>query len=120
MRKIFCQLTRKLKSDIWETVIVLCIVSARRILYSFSTIIRINLRLDPISCFPVIENSTDFSMFLSYAWMDKFWVFRFFLDTPSSHPHLYACKFSSVQHFWKYLRIFIRESVSEANTSKIK
>ena len=63
--------------------------------------------LDPISHFPVIENSTDFSLFFFCTWIDKLWVFRFFLSF--THLDLYLIKFLNFHPFSKWLRILIRK-----------
>ena len=47
-------------ASISEMVVATCVVSARRILSSFRPIVYRKPLLDPISRFPVIENSADF------------------------------------------------------------
>ena len=57
---------RKLKLDVWETVIVTCVVSAW-LLSSFRPIVRRKPCLHPISPFPVMENSPDCHYFWSHT-----------------------------------------------------
>ena len=54
-----------------ETVIVVYLVSVRRILSSFRPIIYRQPRLNRINRFPVVDKGTEFSIFFQY--FDKFW-----------------------------------------------
>ena len=44
-----------------------------------------------------------------YTWIYTFRGFRFFMS--GTHFDLFLCKFSTFQHFWKYLRILILDRV---------
>ena len=74
-----CKKNRFSKSDVYETVIATCVVSARCILGSFSPTAERKPCLGPIRSSPVLDNSRGFSII-------------FF-----THLDLYVCKFWSLQ-----------------------
>ena len=65
------------------------------------------LKENPVSILWVVVQLNRIAQIFSYTWNGKYWVF---IILPSV-LHLDVVKFLSLHHFWKYLKISIREIV---------